>query len=321
MACLRSFFVAGLEVKRELTSASLPIGEPRHSPSSRRWPGSLCPRSWRSGGAAASGGAWAIAVPTDIAFSLGVLALVGSALPSGVRVLLLSIAVIDDLIAIAIIALVFTADLALVWLAGGLLAGGLYWLAFRQRLDRAWLLWALGVIAWICIHASGVHATVAGILLGALTPVHTRAGEEESPAERLEHRVHPLSAGLAVPVFALAAAGISLGALGEAFGGAVAIGVFTGLLVGKVGGVLGGAWLAVRLRLGTLPSEVGWGDVLPVAVLAAIGYTVSLLIAQLALPDTASQERSAAAVLAAAVVASIAAIALLRRRTRGAADG
>jgi NhaA family Na+:H+ antiporter len=131
MACLRSFFVAGLEVKRELTSASLPIGEPRHSPSSRRWPGSLCPRSWRSGGAAASGGAWAIAVPTDIAFSLGVLALVGSALPSGVRVLLLSIAVIDDLIAIAIIALVFTADLALVWLAGGLLAGGLYWLAFR----------------------------------------------------------------------------------------------------------------------------------------------------------------------------------------------
>jgi NhaA family Na+:H+ antiporter len=232
-------------------------------------------------------------------------------------VLLLSIAVIDDLIAIAIIALVFTADLALVWLAGGLLAGGLYWLAFRQRLDRAWLLWALGVIAWICIHASGVHATVVGILLGVLTPVHTRAGEEESPAERLEHRVHPLSAGLAVPVFALAAAGISLGALGEAFGDAVAIGVFTGLLVGKVGGVLGGAWLAVRLRLGTLPSEVGWGDVLPVAVLAAIGYTVSLLIAQLALPDTASQERSAAAVLAAAVVASIAAIALLRRRARG----
>ena len=132
--------------------------------------------------------------------------------------------------------------------------------------------------------------------------------------------MHPFSAGLAVPVFALAAAGISLAAAGEAVSDAIAIGVFTGLLVGKVGGVLGGAWLAVKLRLGTLPSEVGWGDVLPVAVLAAIGYTVSLLIAQLALPDPASQERAAAAVLTAAVVASIAAIALLRVRARGAPD-
>ena len=271
-----------------------------------------------SRGAAADGGAWAIPVATDIAFALGVLALAGAALPSGVRVLLLSVAVIDDLLAIAPIAIVFTAGLSPAWLGGGLAAAGLYWLAFRHRLDRPWLLWTLAVIAWICVHASGVHATVAGILLGLLTPVRPRRGEDHAPSARLEHRLHPISAGIAVPIFALAAAGISLGALGDAVDDAVVVGVFAGLLVGKVGGILGGAQLAVRLGLGRLPERVGWGDVLPVAVLGAIGYTVSLLISRLAFSDVAAQERAAAAVLAASVLASILAVVLLRRRSRAA---
>jgi len=189
-------------------------------------------------------------------------------------------------------------------------------LAFTRGLDRAWLLWALAVAVWICVPASGVHATVAGILLGVMTPVRPRAGEARAPGERLEHRLHPVSAGVAVPIFALAAAGISLAAVGEAVGDAVAVGVFAGLLVGKVVGILGGARVAVGLGLGTLPERVTWGDVLPVAVLGAIGYTVSLLIGQLALPDLAAQERAAAAVLAAAVLASVIAVVLLRRRTR-----
>jgi NhaA family Na+:H+ antiporter len=313
------FFIAGMEVKRELTVGELAGRRAAALPVFAAVGGMAVPAlvalavSW---GAAVDGGAWAIPVATDIAFALGVLALAGTALPSGVRVLLLAIAVIDDLLAITLIAILFTADLALPWLAGGLLGGALYWLAFRYRLDRAWLLWIVAVAVWICVHASGVHATVAGILLGLLTPVRPRDGEDHAPSQRLEHRLHPFSAGVAVPVFALAATGIPLAAAGDALDDRIALGVFAGLLLGKVLGIFGGARLAVRLRLGTLPDNVTWGDVLPVAMLGAIGYTVSLLISQLAFSDVEAEERSAAAVLVASVLASLIAVVLLRRRPR-----
>ncbi len=313
------FFIAGMEVKRELMVGELADRRAASLPVFAAVGGMVVPAlvalavSW---GAAAEGGAWAIPVATDIAFALGVLALAGTMLPSGVRVLLLAIAVIDDLLAITLIAVLFTADLELLWLAGGLVAVAAYWLVFRRRLDRAWLLWALALVAWVCVHASGVHATVAGILLGLLTPVRPRAGEEHSPSERLEHRLHPFSAGVAVPIFALAATGIPLAAAGDALDDRVAIGVFAGLLVGKVVGIFGGARLAVRLRLGALPENVRWADVLPVAMLGAIGYTVSLLISRLAFSDVAAQERAAAAVLVASVLASLIAVVLLRGRSR-----
>ena len=313
------FFVAGLEIKRELTVGQLADRRAAMLPFFAAGGGMLMPAVVAiavSRGAAADGGAWAIPVATDIAFALGVLALVGSSLPPGVRVLLLSMAVIDDLAAIALIAVLFTAGLSLAWLAGGLLAAAAYWLAHRARIDPAPLLWAIAVVAWVCIHASGVHATVTGIVLGLLTPVRPRDGEEVSPAERYEHRLHPISAGIAVPLFALVAAGIPLAGTGDALTDAVAIGVFAGLLAGKFAGVLGGAWLAVRLRLGTLPADVGWSDVVPVAVLAGIGYTVSLLIVQLALADEPARQHAATAVLAASVLASLAALLLLRVRTR-----
>ena len=263
-----------------------------------------------SGGAAAEGGAWAIPVATDIAFALGVLALAGSALPSGVRVLLLSMAVIDDLAAIALVAVLFTAGVSLAWLAAAAAVAALFRLAFAVRADRAWVLWPLGIACWIAVHASGVHATVAGIALGLLVPV--------GAGPRFEHRLHPVSAGFVVPVFALAATGIPLAAAGSAPGSAVAAGVFAGLLAGKAAGILGGARLAVALRLGSLPERVGWGDVLPVAVLGGIGYTVSLLIARLALGGGQATDEAAAAVLAASVAASAIGVALLRRRARGA---
>ena len=313
------FFVAGMEVKRELVVGELSNRRAAALPFFAAAGGMVVPALVAlavSGGAAADGGAWAIPVATDIAFALGVLAIAGSSLPSGVRVLLLSMAVIDDLAAIALIAVLFTADLSLAWLVGGVAIAALYWLTFRLRIDRAWLLWPLAIAAWICIHASGVHATVAGILLGLLTPVHTRAGEPESPSARLEHRLHPISAGFVVPVFALAATGIAVTAVGDAVSDEVAIGVFAGLLVGKVVGIFGGARAAVALGLGTLPSSVGWRDVFPVAMLGAIGYTVSLLIARLAFDDVAAQERSAAAVLVASTIASAVAVVLLRRRSR-----
>jgi NhaA family Na+:H+ antiporter len=309
------FFVAGLEVKRELTIGELSDRRSATLPFFAAAGGMLVPAAVViavSGGAALEGGAWAVPVATDIAFALGVLAIAGAALPSGVRVLLLSMAVIDDVAAITLIAILFTQDLALAWLAGGVALAAVWRLAFRLGLERWWLLWALAIAAWVCIHASGVHATVAGILLGLVTPV--------ARAQYLEHRLHPVSAGFVVPVFALAAAGIALGAVGDALSDGVAIAIFAGLLIGKFAGVFGGARLAVRLRLGSLPDDVRWGDVLPVAMLGAIGYTVSLLIAQLAFDDVAAQERAAAAVLAASALASVLAVVMLRRRSRPAAD-
>ncbi len=316
------FVVAGLEVKRELTVGELAGWRAAALPVAAAAGGMVVPALVALGasrGALAGGGAWAIPVATDIAFALGVLALAGSALPSGVRVLLLSMAVIDDLGAIALIATLFTRDLRPWWLLAGLALCAGYGYAARRR--WVWLLVPLGVAAWGCVHASGVHATVTGILLGLLTPVRPAAGEEESLAERFEHRLHPFSAGLAVPLFALAAAGIPLAAARAAVTDPVAHGIVAGLLVGKALGIFGGAWLAVRLGVGRLPAGVGWGDMLPVAVLGGIGYTVSLLVARLALPDAAAQDRAAAAVLAASTAASLIAVGLLRRRTARARAG
>ncbi|MEO3788104.1 Na+/H+ antiporter NhaA [Actinocorallia sp. B10E7] len=313
------FFVAGMEVKRELTVGELAGWRAAALPLLAAAGGMIMPALIALGvsrGAAAEGGAWAVPVATDIAFALGVLALVGSALPSGVRVLLLSMAVIDDLGAIALIAVLFTKGFSLLWFLAGLVLCGLYWLAQNRRWTPLPLMIPLVVAAWVCIHASGVHATVTGIILGLLTPVVARPGEEESPASRLEHRLHPFSAGFIVPLFALAAAGIGLGAIGDTLRDPIAQGVFFGLLVGKVIGVFGGAWLAVRLRLGELPGGIGWADVFPVAVLAGIGYTVSLLVAQLTTDDPDAVARTSTAVLAASLLASLLALGLLKVRAR-----
>ncbi|MCW6010580.1 Na+/H+ antiporter NhaA [Micromonospora sp. CPCC 205371] len=312
------FFVAGLEVKRELTVGELAGWRAAALPIAAAAGGMVLPAVVAlaaSRGAAAGGGAWAIPVATDIAFALGVLALAGSALPSGVRILLLSMAVIDDLGAITLIAILFTQHLSLAWLAGAALLCAGYWWAQRRRAP-GWLLVPLALAVWVCLHASGVHATVAGIALGLLTPVRPAAGEAQARGEMLERRLHPLSAGIVVPLFALAAAGIPLTSIPQAVTDPVAHGIVAGLLIGKTLGILGGTWLAVRTRAGALPDGVGWADVLPVAVLGGIGYTVSLLVTELALPDPASQSHAATAVQAGSLAAAEIAILLLRRRSR-----
>ncbi|MEV0129571.1 Na+/H+ antiporter NhaA [Dactylosporangium sp. NPDC050688] len=312
------FFVAGLEVKRELTVGELAGWRAAALPAVAALGGMVVPALVMiavSGGAAAHGGAWAIPVATDIAFALGVLALAGSTLPSGVRVLLLSLAVIDDLGAIALVGVLFAHDLRLLWLAGGLLLCLGYGLLHRLRWTPVWLVAPVAVGAWACVHAGGVHATVAGIVLGLLTPVRTRDGEDESACDRLLHRLHPVSAGVVVPIFALAAAGIPLAAAGDALGDPIAQGAAAGLLLGKPAGIMLGAWLAVRVRLGALPTEVRWGDVLPVAVLGGVGYTVSLLIVGLSVPGAAA-DAAAAAVLCASVVAAVVATVMVRWRGR-----
>lgn len=195
------------------------------------------------------------------------------------------------------------------------MACGLFFLCLRARRFSPWLLWALAIAAWICVHASGVHATVAGIVLGLLVPVTRLADEDECPGERFEHRLHPLSAGFVVPLFALAVAGIPLAAAGDALHEPIAIGVVAGLLLGKPVGILAGANVAVRLGVGMLPPSVSWRDVVPVAVLGGIGYTVSLLISRLAFADPALEAASAAAVLIGSAASALVAVALLRRRS------
>jgi NhaA family Na+:H+ antiporter len=269
-----------------------------------------------AGGSPGAARGWAVPMATDIAFALGVLALVGSHAPVGLRVFLLSLAVVDDLGAIAVIALFFTSELALLPLGGAALLLGAYALAQHRRITTPWLYVPLAVAVWLCVHDSGIHATVAGVALGLLTRVRTDPGEEHSPGERLEHRLQPWSAGVVVPVFAFTAAGVAISAdvLADSVTDRAAIGVVVGLLVGKTVGILGASVLAVRLRLARLPDGVRWSDVSGVALLAGCGFTVSLLLTRLAFADAARVDRVTLAVLAASVVASVAGALAVRLR-------
>jgi NhaA family Na+:H+ antiporter len=315
------FYVAGLELKRELIVGELADRRAATLPVAAALGGMIAPALVYlvvARGAPGSGDGWAIPVATDIAFALGVLSLAGSRCPASLRVLLLSLAVVDDLGAIVLIAVLFTSGLAPAWLcaAAGLLAAFAY--AQRRRWCSATLYVPLATAVWVCVHASGVHATVAGIALGLLTRVRADPGERESPARRIEHRLHPVSAGLVVPVFALSAAGASVApsALADVLTGPITQAITAGLLVGKFAGVLGGAWLAVRLRAARLPDGLRWRELVPLGLLAGIGYTVSLLVAGLALPGDELVERASTAVLLASAVAGVFAVLALRRTGR-----
>ncbi|MDQ3403860.1 MAG: Na+/H+ antiporter NhaA, partial [Actinomycetota bacterium] len=265
--------------------------------------------------------AWAIPVATDIAFALGVLAITGSGMPSGARVFLLSLAVVDDLGAILIIAIVFPSSfdpIAFVVAAAMLV---LYWYLQHKRVTSPWIYVPLAIAVWVAVHSSGIHATVAGVALGLLTRVKRDPYEKESPGVRIEHRLQPWSAGVAVPVFALFAAGVPVGgdALKALVSDPLALAVIIGLVVGKLVGIVGATLLAVKTKIAVLPPGLAWLDIIAVAMLGGVGFTVSLLISDLALsgPDA---EIAKAAVLAASAVASLLAAVLLLRRSKAHQD-
>ncbi|EHR53202.1 Na+/H+ antiporter NhaA [Saccharomonospora marina XMU15] len=319
------FFVVGLELKRELVIGELSDIKAATLPIVAALGGMLVPAGialavgWGEPGIEQ---AWAIPVATDIAFALGVLALTGSNLPGAARVFLLSLAVVDDLGAIIVIAVLFTASFNL--LAAGIAVAGLAVYAYLQhKRVRAWWIYVpLAAVVWVAVHSSGIHATIAGVALGLLTRVRPDPGEREAPALRLEHRLQPWSAGVAVPVFALFAAGIAISAdsLGSVFSNPIPLAVLVGLLAGKVVGILGASMLAVRTRLARLPSTLGWLDLGALAMLGAVGFTVSLLIAELAL-EGELVELAKAAVLLASAIASLSAAVLLLRRSKVHARG
>ena len=323
------FFVAGLELKREFVAGDL--RDPRRAalPVAAAVGGMVAPAlvfvlvNRNTGGGALQG--WAIPTATDIAFALAVLAVISSHLPSALRTFLLTLAVVDDLFAITIIAVFFTADLAVTPLLLALLPLAGFAILVQRRVRAWWLLLPLAAAAWTLVHASGVHATVAGVLLGFAVPVlrsERAGGPEAGPglAEHFEHRFRPLSAGIAVPVFAFLSAGVAIGGLaglGDALRDPIAIGIIAGLVLGKVIGILGATFLVARFSHAALDEDLTWVDVLGLALLAGIGFTVSLLIGELAFgAGSERDEHVKIAVLAGSLLAATLAAAVLRVRNR-----
>ncbi len=321
------FFVVGVELKREIVDGEL-----------RRVRTAIVPVVAAVGGMAVpallylavnAGGAtegWAVPTATDIAFAVAVLAVVGRSLPASLRAFLLTLAVVDDLLGIILIATVYTEALDLIWLAVSFAAVALFAVLIRLRptgsgrlravpalrsavvRSRPVVLPLLGMAAWAAMHASGVHATIAGVALGLTAPGVARNGESSSVAERLEHRWRPVSAGVAVPVFALFAAGVTLNAevVGDALTDPVAQGVALGLVVGKPLGILGATWLVATFTRARLAEDLDWSDVAAVGALAGMGFTVSLLIGALAFgTGSPRDEHLTVAILFASLVAAV----------------
>ena len=312
------FFLAGLELKREMLVGSLRRPADAAVPIVAALAGVATPALVYAVVNLADDGrlrGWAIPAATDIAFALAVLAVAGAWLPTSLRAFLLTLAVVDDLVVIIVIAVFYTSTLHLapLLLAAVLLAT----YAWMQHLRvTSFLVYVpLAVATWWCVHESGVHATVAGVALGLLTRVLPDGDEARSPAERLEHRLTPLSAGVAVPFFALLAAGVVLHVDGSFVTDPVVVGVVLGLVVGKPLGVLGGAWAVTRVTRAELDSDLSWRDVAGVAVLAGVGFTVALLVSDLSF-GPAEAEAAKTAVLAGSVVAGLLAAVVLGRRSR-----
>lgn len=331
------FFLAGLELKHEVMHGSLSRPAQAVLPMVAAVCGMIVPAlifvaftatlpEERTG--------WGIPMATDIAFALAVLAIMGRGLPLALRAFLLTLAVVDDLGAIIVIAIFyghgfepvpFTIAAALVLL---------WWVLQRLRvhgtLAAVVVYPALFLATWYFTHESGVHATVAGVALGLATRVGTDPGESRSPGQTAEHHLRPFVSGVAVPLFAFTAAGVSLRALAaDPAGGSltqmltdpVTLGVMVGLLVGKPIGVIGGSWIMARFTRAALNPMLRWADLVAVGFLAGIGFTVSLLIAELAYYDRPDLLGGAKlGVLSATLASSLLAAVVLQRRRRALED-
>ncbi|MEV4743374.1 Na+/H+ antiporter NhaA [Streptomyces sp. NPDC049555] len=314
------FFVAGIELKRELVAGELREPKAAILPVVAAVCGMAVPALVYTAVAASGGGSlggWAVPTATDIAFALAVLAVIGTSLPSALRAFLLTLAVVDDLFAILIIAVFFTSKLNFAALGFAFVGLAVFWLLLRKGV-RGWYVYVpLAVLNWALMYNSGVHATIAGVAMGLMLRCTRRDGEEQSPGEHIEHLVRPLSAGLAVPLFALFSAGVRVsgGALADVFTRPETLGVVLGLVVGKAIGVFGGTWAAARFTRAELNPDLKWPDVLAVASLAGIGFTVSLLIGELAFGyDEGLGGEVKAAVLIGSLIAAVLSSTLLKLR-------
>lgn len=330
------FFLVGLELKREFVAGDLRQVRTAIVPIAAAVGGVVVPALFYLlfvGHDSTLRDGWAIPTATDIAFAVAVLALIGSHLPSALRIFLLTLAVVDDLIAITIIAVFYTD--AIDWVPLVVALGAIIVYGVTAQLSRrffrihpagAWMiLLPLGAIAWAFMHASGIHATIAGVLLGFTIPVlHRKADRaaEDGPglAELLEHRFRPLSAGFAVPVFAFFSAGVAVGGM-DGFGSALTdpltIAITAALVAGKPVGILATTWIISKVIRIKLDPSLKWIDLAGVGLLAGIGFTVSLLVAELSFaPGSTAYDHAKVAILTASVLAALLATVLLTARNR-----
>ena len=323
------FFVAGLELKREFVAGDL--REPRRAalPIAAAVGGMAVPALifvlFNLGGAAGALDGWAIPSATDIAFALAVLAVISTHLPTALRTFLLTLAVVDDLLAIMVIAVFYTAALDVPALLLSLLPLAVFGVLVQRRIRSWWLLLPLAALTWALMHESGVHATVAGVLLAFTVPVvrsEAAGGPGAGPglAEHFEHRLRPLSAGFAVPVFAFFSAGVAIGGLSglaESLGDRIALGIVVGLVAGKAIGITGATWLVSRFTRAQLDEHLSWTDVVGLSLLGGMGFTVSLLITELAyVDDPESFDHAKVGILLGTVLAAGLAAVILRLRNR-----
>lgn len=318
------FFVAGLELKHEFVHGTLSKPAQAAVPIAAAIGGMALPAiiftviASRYGGSGDLAG-WAIPMATDIAFALAVLAVVGRKLPIALRAFLLTLAVVDDLGAITIIALFYSHGFSLPYFTIAIVLLGVYAVLQRWRVRSPFIYVPLALVIWWATHESGIHATVAGVAMALLTRATADPGESESPADRLQRMLLPLSAGLCVPLFAFFAAGVDLRSTGliGPLTSPIAIGILLGLVIGKPLGVVGTSWLMARFTRATLNPAIGWRDVFAVGLLAGIGFTVALLITELAYEgNLESLDGAKVAVFTASVLSALLASLMLLTRNR-----
>jgi Na+:H+ antiporter, NhaA family len=317
------FFVVGMELKHELVLGSLSKVSEAVVPAAAAVGGMVVPAliffAVNASVADGSTVGWGIPMATDIAFALAVLAVVGRRLPVALRAFLLTLAVVDDLGAISVIAIFYSDHFSVIWFVAAIASFAAYAFAMHRRITTPFLYVPLVLVGWYCTHESGIHATIAGVVFGLLTRVRTDPDEAESPVDRLSHRIHPISAGICVPLFAFFSAGVDFRSVGflQSLATPVAAGIIVGLVVGKPIGVVSAAWLTARFTRASLSPELGWRDVGAIGVLAGIGFTVALLITELAYDaDQALLESAKVAVLTASVIAALLATIAIMTRNR-----
>lgn len=311
------FFMVGLEIKREMAVGALASRAQAVLPMIAAAGGMLVPALFywaiNSGNPETLRG-WAISSATDIAFALGVLSLLGSRVPVSLKVLLTAIAIIDDLGAILIIALFYTDHISMDALLAALIPVFFLFVLNRRGVQKPWPYIVFGLILWVAVLKSGLHATMAGVLAALFIPV--KAGSDHaSPAERLEHALHPWVVFGVLPVFAFANAGVSLGGVGlDVFSQPVTLGIIAGLLFGKQIGIFAGLFLAIRAGFSSLPEGASWRHLYGVSILCGIGFTMSLFIGGLAFTGGEMQAEVRIGVLSGSFISALAAYILLATR-------
>lgn len=313
------FFVVGLEIKRELVAGELSSKRNASLPAIAAFGGVVLPAILYlliTGGSGDAVHGWAIPVATDIAFAVGVLALLGDRVSTGLRVFLLAIAIIDDILAIAIIAIFYTADLDLLWLVIALGFLMVVWGLRKWGISSIGVYVLVGAAVWLAVFQSGVHATIAGVALGLMTPVGLYRGR---PIHRkLEERLHPVSAYVVIPIFALANAGVDLrgGVLGESLGSTVTLAIAASLVIGKLVGISTFTLGAIRLGLGSLPRGMRRVQVWGIAALGGIGFTVALFITELSFDDHLLIDEAKVGIFLGSIVAGVVGLVLTARLAR-----